>query len=205
MKTAETTIDQLEQLLIGDETHIARLPARQIAILGALDLAQVPLSDGSRNLTEWAAARMDLAPETAQRLVQTAHRLADPPDLAAELRDGLVSFERWWKNPAWSPPEPPPNWFPCPGDGMWPGSAGWWPTTSGSTDPTNSRCSGTGSCRSNPPWTKPLTNCGDNSPASTVEPSNRPSRSGPISSRPCPTGNDAPAPNATPTPWSPSP
>src|SRR3972149_5980276 len=56
-----------------------------------------------------------------------------------------------------------------------------------------------------PPWTKPLTNCGDNSPASTVEPSNRPSRSGPISSRPCPTGNDAPAPNATPTPWSPSP
>jgi hypothetical protein len=37
---------------------------------------------------------MDLAPETALRLVQTAHRLADQPDLAAELRDGLVSFER---------------------------------------------------------------------------------------------------------------
>jgi hypothetical protein len=46
MKTAETTIDQLEQLLIGDETHIARLRARQIATLGALDLAQVPYRTG---------------------------------------------------------------------------------------------------------------------------------------------------------------
>ena len=94
METAETTIDQLEQLLISDEAHIARIRARQIVTLQTLNLAQVPLIDGSRTLSEWAAARMDLAPETAQRLVQTAHRLTDQPALTQELTDGTVSFDR---------------------------------------------------------------------------------------------------------------
>ncbi len=92
--TTETTIDRLEQLLIGDETQIARLRARQIAVLQALDLAQVPLTDGSRTLAEWAAARMDLSPETARTLTQTAHRLTDQPELATELQEGAVSFDR---------------------------------------------------------------------------------------------------------------
>ncbi|MGZ8754785.1 MAG: hypothetical protein ACXW15_06310, partial [Acidimicrobiia bacterium] len=65
MRTAETTIDKLEQLLVNDEAHIARIRARQIATLHALDVAQVPLADGSRTLSEWVAARMDLAPDTA--------------------------------------------------------------------------------------------------------------------------------------------
>jgi len=94
MRTAETTIDQLEQLLINDEAHIARLRARQIATLRALDLAQVPLADGSRTPAEWAAARMDLSPDTAQKLVQTTHLLQDQAGLAEELRKGTVSFDR---------------------------------------------------------------------------------------------------------------
>ncbi len=64
--TTETTIDRLEQLLVNDETQIARIRARQIAVLQALDLAQVPMIDGSRTLAEWAAARLDLTPETAR-------------------------------------------------------------------------------------------------------------------------------------------
>ena len=92
--TAETTIDRLEQMLIGDETQIARLRARQIAVLQALDLAQVPMVDGSRTLAEWAAARIDLSPETARTLTQTAHRLTDQPELATELQQGAVSFDR---------------------------------------------------------------------------------------------------------------
>jgi 5-methylcytosine-specific restriction endonuclease McrA len=92
--TAQTTIDRLEQMLIGDETQIARLRARQIAALQALDLAQVPMIDGSRTLTEWAAARIDLTPETARTLTQTARRLAEQPDLATELQQGVVSFDR---------------------------------------------------------------------------------------------------------------
>ena len=92
--TAETTIDRLEQILIGDEAQIARFRARQIAAFQALDLAQVPMIDGSRTLTEWAAARVDLTPETARTLTQTARRLVDQPDLATELREGVVSFDR---------------------------------------------------------------------------------------------------------------
>ena len=46
MRTANKTIDKLEQLLIGDESHIAQLRARQIATLQALDLAQVPMMGG---------------------------------------------------------------------------------------------------------------------------------------------------------------
>ncbi len=94
MRTAETTIDQLEQLLVSDESHIARLRARQVATLQALDLAQVPMMDGARSLAEWAASRMDLTADTAQRLVETARRLIDQPDLAQELGEGTVSFER---------------------------------------------------------------------------------------------------------------
>lgn len=67
MKTATTTIDQLEQLLISDEAQIARLRARQITTLRARDLAQVALADGSRSLAEWAAARMDMAQSPPQR------------------------------------------------------------------------------------------------------------------------------------------
>ena len=94
MRTANKTIDKLEQLLIGDESHIAQLRARQIATLQALDLAQVPMMDGARSLAEWAASRMDLTAETARRLVETARRLIDQPDLAQELGEGTVSFER---------------------------------------------------------------------------------------------------------------
>jgi hypothetical protein len=94
MRTAETTIDQLEQLLVNDEANIARIRARQIATLHALDVAQVRLADGSRTLAEWAAARMDLAPDTAEKLVQTTHRLQDQAGLAEELREGTVSFDR---------------------------------------------------------------------------------------------------------------
>lgn len=92
--TAETTIDQLEQLLVSDESHIAQLRARQVATLQALDLAQVPMMDGARSLAEWAAARMDMTADTARQLTETARRLNDQTDLAQELIDGVVSFER---------------------------------------------------------------------------------------------------------------
>jgi hypothetical protein len=59
-----------------------------------LDRRQVPLGDGSRNLAEWVAARMDLTHDHARRLTQTAVRLADQPQLATELAEGAVSFDR---------------------------------------------------------------------------------------------------------------
>ena len=93
META-STIDQLELLLASDEAHIARIRARQLATLRALDLAQVPMADGSRSIAEWVVARMDVTPETARRLTQTAARLEDQDDLAQDLAEGVVSFDR---------------------------------------------------------------------------------------------------------------
>jgi hypothetical protein len=97
METTELALvstDQLETVLLEGEATVARVRATQMRLLTELDQRQTPLGDGTRNLSEWAAARLDLAPETAQRLTQTAHRLADQPGLAEELGDGRVSFDR---------------------------------------------------------------------------------------------------------------
>src|SRR3990172_2394184 len=94
MELTSITTDRLEQVLIESESIVARIRATQIHVITELDQRQVPLMDGSRTLSEWAAARMDLAPETAQKLTQTAARLLDQPDLAEELIQGRVSFDR---------------------------------------------------------------------------------------------------------------
>ncbi|MGH3650963.1 MAG: hypothetical protein ACRDU9_09675, partial [Acidimicrobiia bacterium] len=86
--------DSIEQQLIADERLIARLRARQMAGLAELDTRQVATADGSRSLSEWAAARLDLGVESARALVRTMRRLQDRPDLEAGLAEGAVSFDR---------------------------------------------------------------------------------------------------------------
>lgn len=93
-RLAPITTDRLEQALVEGEATIARVRATQIRLLSEIDARQVPIGDGCRNLAEWVAARLDLAPETAQRLTQTAGRLVDQPGLALELEEGAVSFDR---------------------------------------------------------------------------------------------------------------
>jgi hypothetical protein len=94
METTTTTIDRLEQLLTSDEEHIARIRARQLATIRALDLAQVALGDGSRSMVEWVASRLDVTQDQAGRLTHTAARLEDQRELAGELAEGRVSFDR---------------------------------------------------------------------------------------------------------------
>jgi hypothetical protein len=91
---SEASTDQLEQAIESGEAAIARIRALQMEVLTELDLRQVPLADGSRNLAEWIAARLDLAPESAEKLARATRRLVDQEDLAAELADGVVSFDR---------------------------------------------------------------------------------------------------------------
>jgi len=91
---ASVTTDRLEQVLLAGEAQVARIRATQMRLLTEIDRRQIPISDGARTLTEWAAARMDLASETAQKLTQTAQRLVDQPSLAGELGEGRVSFDR---------------------------------------------------------------------------------------------------------------
>lgn len=97
MKTIQldtVTTDQLEQLLGDLEHEIGARRHLQMRLLTEIDRRQVPIGDGARTLTEWAASRLDVAPETAQKLTQTAQRLSDQPVLAGELQEGRVSFDR---------------------------------------------------------------------------------------------------------------
>ncbi len=88
------TTDCIERALTDLEARIGFCRHLQMELLTELDRRQVPLSDGARNLAEWAAARLDLAPDTATRLTQTARRLIDQPRLADELASGEMSFDR---------------------------------------------------------------------------------------------------------------
>jgi len=88
------TPDQVEQALLADEAIIAEARGRQMAALALAKEMQLPTADGCRSLREWVAGRLDLAPETAYRLVSTADRLADAPDVAADLSNGAITFDR---------------------------------------------------------------------------------------------------------------
>lgn len=88
------TVDEREQRLVASERLIARLRATQLEDLAALDEAQVASADGSRSLSEWTAARLDVGLDTARTLVRTSRRLQDLPDLEADLASGGLSFDR---------------------------------------------------------------------------------------------------------------
>ena len=88
------TVDQREQRLIADERLIARIRARQMRDLEALDTAQVATGDGARSLSEWVAARLDVSLDTARSLVRTMRRTSGRSDLREGLSSGDVSFDR---------------------------------------------------------------------------------------------------------------
>ncbi len=89
-----TTLDELETELAGIELHIARCRSRQLTLLRALDSAGVAAQDGARTMGEWVAARLDVTKDTATGLMRAARQMPDHHDLAAELADGAVSFDR---------------------------------------------------------------------------------------------------------------
>jgi len=94
MDLASVTTDRLEQTLTDLESQIGVRRHLQMRLLTELDGRQVPISDGARTLCEWVTARLDVTPETAQKLTQTAVRLTDQPSLAEELAAGRVTFDR---------------------------------------------------------------------------------------------------------------
>ncbi|MCI0545597.1 MAG: 13E12 repeat family protein, partial [Actinobacteria bacterium] len=94
MEWEQFSTDSLEQQLVSDELEVARLRARQMAVLAVVDARQVSTADGSRSLGEWVSARLDVASDTARSLVRTMRRLQDRPDLHRVLAEGGVSFDR---------------------------------------------------------------------------------------------------------------
>ena len=70
------------------------LDAHDMEVLEELDRRQVATGDGSRSLSEWTTARLDMRPDTAKALVQTMRRTAQRPRLRELLAAGEVSFDR---------------------------------------------------------------------------------------------------------------
>ena len=92
-KWERLSTDSLERKLVEAEQAAAKLRAFQVEILEELDRRQVATADGSRSLQEWTAARLDVGPDTARKLVSTMRRSADRPDLRGALSNG-ISLDR---------------------------------------------------------------------------------------------------------------
>jgi len=93
MEMGRATTDQLEQRLAAAEEVVSQARAVQLEVLEELDCRQVATGDGSRSLSDWLAARIDIGPKTAKSLVRTMRRTADQPQLRRELASS-VSFDR---------------------------------------------------------------------------------------------------------------
>lgn len=91
---AERTLDEVETDLTRIEADKARLVALELRLLREAEAMQAHTVDGARTMADWAAARLDLAPETARVLVATARTLGDHPDLEHMLHEGLASVDR---------------------------------------------------------------------------------------------------------------
>jgi len=90
----EVSTDELRLRLVADETVVGRLRARQMETIRELDRRQTAPADGCGSLAEWVAGRVDMAPETAQKLVTTAEALGRLAYVADALADGATTYDR---------------------------------------------------------------------------------------------------------------
>ncbi|HEY4606168.1 MAG TPA: HNH endonuclease [Acidimicrobiia bacterium] len=94
MEVEGSTVDYHQSELIRLEGLRTQIAALQIRHLSYLDEAQVATADGSRSLSEWVAARLDLSLETANSLVRTMRRIEDRPDLKEAVGVAEATFDR---------------------------------------------------------------------------------------------------------------
>ncbi|NNK91513.1 MAG: DUF222 domain-containing protein [Acidimicrobiia bacterium] len=94
MVDTTTSIDSREQELAACERLIGRLRSHQMDLLRSLDADRVTALDGSRSLSDWASARLDVSHETARSLVAGARRLVEFPAVENRLSEGDITFDR---------------------------------------------------------------------------------------------------------------
>jgi hypothetical protein len=94
MEWRSFTNDQIEEILGRIEQKESEGQALKLEALEELDRRQVFTADGSRNLSEWYAACVDVSHTTARSLVQTMRRTQNKPHLRDALAAGAVSFDR---------------------------------------------------------------------------------------------------------------
>jgi hypothetical protein len=94
MEVGASAVDYHESELARLEGLKSQIAALQMRHLRHLDKAQVATADGSRSLSEWVAARLDVSHETAMALVRTMRRVEDRPDLREALATAEATFDR---------------------------------------------------------------------------------------------------------------
>ncbi len=86
--SVDEQIDAWQEELVGWESEIARIRARQVVLIRRLDRFQVDTAHGARTMGDWTSAQLDVSSQTAGRLTQIAHH----PD--SEI-DGAMAEGRW--------------------------------------------------------------------------------------------------------------
>ncbi len=86
--------DRATLMLEHTQRLISQLRARQLQLLQQLDGAQVASRDGAASFQDWLAGRLDVAPESARRLVHASRLLGEHHSPAAALADGDVTLDR---------------------------------------------------------------------------------------------------------------
>jgi 5-methylcytosine-specific restriction endonuclease McrA len=89
-----SAVDYHESELVRLEGLKSQIAALQMRHLRYLDEAQVATADGTRSLSEWVSARLDLSRETGKALVRTMRRIEARPDLTEALAAGEATFDR---------------------------------------------------------------------------------------------------------------
>lgn len=88
------TPDQVERALLEQEAVISRARGQQLLLIQLADQMQLPSADGCKSMREWLAGRLDISSETAYSLSTTSKRLADSPDLTAQLSTADSTYDR---------------------------------------------------------------------------------------------------------------
>ncbi len=91
---AEIPTEELRLQLEADERVIARARSRQAARIVELARRQTAVAEGCASMVEWVSGRLDVAPETAQRLVATAEALSSLPHVAGSVSCGEITWDR---------------------------------------------------------------------------------------------------------------
>ena len=94
MEWETLTEDDLDQMIVGAESGIARLRSLEMAAVAEKRRRGTHLADGYRSIIDWVAARADVSHQTARRLTWTATRLQETPEVSRALADGEMSFDR---------------------------------------------------------------------------------------------------------------
>jgi hypothetical protein len=85
-------IDAWQEELVGWESEIARIRARQVQLIRHLDRFQVDTAHGARTMGDWTSAQLDVSSQTPGRLTQIAHH--QDPEIDRAMAQGRWGLDR---------------------------------------------------------------------------------------------------------------